>query len=126
VVSLVAEFGSHERQAAEELEQWKTHHEERRVMDASPTAITLATLRNGEELDSMEKRAGDGEIAVRGRPGGSNVTSPQPAARHGELAQVFPATAAAAERRLRMDGVICGSRSLRGKRFGRRLTGRSR
>jgi hypothetical protein len=39
VVSLVAELRGHERQAAEELEQWKTHHEERRVIDASPAAI---------------------------------------------------------------------------------------
>ena len=29
-----------ERQAAEELGQWKTHHEERKVIDASQAAIT--------------------------------------------------------------------------------------
>jgi hypothetical protein len=28
VVSLVAELRGHERQAAQELRQWKTHHEE--------------------------------------------------------------------------------------------------
>src|SRR5450759_2918720 len=54
-----------------------------------------------EELDSLEKRAGDGEIAWRGRPGGSSVASPQPAARYGERTQVHPANAAAADGRLR-------------------------
>jgi hypothetical protein len=47
VVSLVAELRGHERQAAEELGQRKTHHEVRKVIDASPAAITLA----------LEKRA---------------------------------------------------------------------
>jgi hypothetical protein len=32
VVSLLAEPRGHERQEAEELGQWKTHHEERRVL----------------------------------------------------------------------------------------------
>jgi hypothetical protein len=40
VVSPVAELRDHERQAAEELGQWKTHHEERKVIDASQAAIT--------------------------------------------------------------------------------------
>jgi hypothetical protein len=95
VVSLVAELRGHERQAAEELEQWKTHREEHKVIDASPAAITLALLLTDEELDSLEKRAGDGEIARADDPGGSDVASPQPAARCGEPAQVFPANAAA-------------------------------
>jgi len=47
VVSLVAELRGHERQAAEELGQRKTHHEVRKVIDASPAAITLV----------LEKRA---------------------------------------------------------------------
>jgi hypothetical protein len=34
VVSLVAELRGHQRQAAEEVEQWKTHHEERKTVDA--------------------------------------------------------------------------------------------
>ena len=42
VVSLVAELRGHERQAAQELERWKTHHEVRKVIDASAAAITLA------------------------------------------------------------------------------------
>jgi hypothetical protein len=71
------------------LERWKTHPEERKVIDASPAAITLALLLTDEELDSLEKRAGDTEIAWRGRPGGLDVASLQPAARHGEPAQVF-------------------------------------
>jgi len=40
----------------------------------------------------------------------------KPAARHGEPAQVFPANAAPPGARPRMDGVICGCRSLPGKR----------
>jgi hypothetical protein len=68
-------------------------------MDASPATITPATLRNNEELDSLENSAGDGdgEIPREERPGGSDVASPQPAARHGEPAQVFPANAAVAD-----------------------------
>jgi hypothetical protein len=61
----------------------------RNCSSGRPAAITLALLLTDEELDSLEKRAGDGEIAERGRPGGSNVARPQPAARHGEPAQVF-------------------------------------
>jgi hypothetical protein len=65
VVSLVAELRGHERQAAEELEQWKTHHEERRVIDASPAAITLALLVTpAEEVEralEMEKSRGADE-----------------------------------------------------------------
>jgi hypothetical protein len=80
--------------------------EKREPLDASPAATTLALLLTDEELDSLEKRAGDGEIAGRGRPGRSDVASPQPAARHGEPAQVLPAHGAPADGRPRMDGVI--------------------
>jgi hypothetical protein len=55
-VSLVAELRGDERQAAEELEQRKTHVEERKVIDASQAAITLALLLTDEELDSLAKR----------------------------------------------------------------------
>ena len=75
VAALVAELRGHEQQAAAELEQWKTHHEERWLIDASPAAITLALLLTDEELDSLERRAGDGEIAMGGRPGGSDQMS---------------------------------------------------
>jgi hypothetical protein len=109
VVSLVAELRGHERQAAEEFGQGKTR-EERKVIDASPAAIRLALLMTDQELDSLEKRAGDGEIAVRGRPGGRLLESPQPAAPHGEPTQVLHANAAAADGRPRLDGVICWSR----------------
>jgi hypothetical protein len=62
----------------------KTHHEERRVIDASPAAITLATLLTGEELDSLEEGgAGDGEIVGTGRPGGSDVGKPSTCSRTG-------------------------------------------
>jgi hypothetical protein len=38
VLSLFAELRAHERQATEEVEQWKTHHEERKVIaDRSQT-----------------------------------------------------------------------------------------
>jgi hypothetical protein len=47
VVSLFAELRGHERQAAEEFGQRKTHHEERKVIDASPAAIKPAA-RHGE------------------------------------------------------------------------------
>jgi hypothetical protein len=48
------------------------------------------------EFADLEKGAGDGdgEIAMGGRPGGADVASPQPAARHSEPAQVLPANAA--------------------------------
>jgi hypothetical protein len=80
VVSLVAELLPRARQTAEELGQGKTRGEECKVIDASPAAITLALLLTDEELDSLAKRAGHGEIAERGRPRGSNVASPQPRA----------------------------------------------
>jgi hypothetical protein len=53
----------HERQAAQELEEWKAHIEEREVIDTSEAAIRRALLLTDEELDSLEKRAGDGDIA---------------------------------------------------------------
>ena len=48
------------------------------MIDASPAAITLALLLTDEELDSLEKCAGDGEIAKGGRSGGSDVTGCAP------------------------------------------------
>ena len=54
VVSLVAETARpRARQTAEELEQWKTHHEDRKAIDTSPAAITLALLLTDEEWDSL-------------------------------------------------------------------------
>ena len=44
LVSLLAELRGHERQGAEELKQRKTHVEERKVIDASPAAISLARI----------------------------------------------------------------------------------
>lgn len=57
VVSLFAELRGHERQAAEELEQWKTHIEERKVIDASPAAITLGMVCSREQLLEMKRKA---------------------------------------------------------------------
>src|ERR1035437_756577 len=118
---MVAELRAQERQAAEELGQWKTRAEERRVIDASQAAITLAMLM-AAELEEVEKRAGVGEIAGRRRPDGPDVASPQPAALHGEPARVFPANASAPERRPRLAGVIgwSGIRSAAKDRFRRR------
>jgi len=84
VVSLVPELRGHERQPAEELEQWKTRVEERKVIDAlTPAAITLGLLMTPAELEQLEniarnwrgrrwsprrdRRWGPG---TRGRPGG--------------------------------------------------------
>jgi hypothetical protein len=53
VVSLVAELRGHERRAVGELEQGNTSHEERKVVDASPAAITLATICTREQLAEM-------------------------------------------------------------------------
>jgi hypothetical protein len=53
VVSQVADLRGHERQAAEEFKQRKTHVEERKPLDASPAAVTLALLLTDEELDSL-------------------------------------------------------------------------
>jgi hypothetical protein len=39
------------------LGQRKTHHEERKVIDASPAAITLAMICTWEQLEEMERQA---------------------------------------------------------------------
>ena len=57
VASLLAELRAHERQAAEELEQWKTHVEEHKVIDASPAAITLGMVCSPEQLLEMKRKA---------------------------------------------------------------------
>jgi hypothetical protein len=44
MVSRVAELGGHERQAADQLGRWNTHREERRVIETSPAAVTLAAI----------------------------------------------------------------------------------
>ena len=48
--SVVAELRGHERQAAQELERWKTHHEVRKVIDASAAASALALEKRVLEL----------------------------------------------------------------------------
>jgi hypothetical protein len=101
LVSLLAELSSHERQPTEELGQWKTRVETSKPLDASPASVTLAMLMATAEPEELEKGAGAGEFAGRGRPGGPDVASPQPAARHGEPAQIFLANAATADGRPR-------------------------
>ena len=57
VVSLVAELRGHERQAAEELDQWKTHGEERKPLDEPPAMVTLAMLFTWRSQVDLERRA---------------------------------------------------------------------
>jgi hypothetical protein len=57
VVSLVNELRGYEWQAAEELEQWKTHHAAPKPLDASSAAVTLAMICTREQLEEMERRA---------------------------------------------------------------------
>jgi hypothetical protein len=57
VVSLVAELRGHARQAAEELEQWKTRVKVRKPLDVSPAAVTLAMLMTTAELEQLERNA---------------------------------------------------------------------
>jgi hypothetical protein len=69
VVSLVAELCGLGRQAVRGI--GPVEDGGRGVtLDVSPAAIKLALLLTDEELDSLEKRAGVGEIARGGRPGG--------------------------------------------------------
>jgi hypothetical protein len=56
VVSLVAELRGHERQAAEELGQWKRHVEERKPPDASQAAMTLAVICTKAQMGEMERK----------------------------------------------------------------------
>jgi hypothetical protein len=79
VVSLVAELRGHERAGSRGSGPVENALREASGIDASPAAIMLALLLTDEELDSLEKKAGDGEIAGHGRPGGADVASPQPA-----------------------------------------------
>jgi hypothetical protein len=57
VVSLVAELRGHERPGAEELGQWKTHHEERKTIDASQAAITLSRVFTVPQLEEFREKA---------------------------------------------------------------------
>jgi hypothetical protein len=53
VVSLVNELRRHERRVAEELEPWKTHVEERKVIDASPGSWKVHNSIAGNESDRL-------------------------------------------------------------------------
>jgi hypothetical protein len=57
IIRLIAELLQHERQAAQEMGQWKTGVEERKTSDASPAVFTLAQLCTPEELEAIERRA---------------------------------------------------------------------
>ena len=56
VVLMVAELRGHNRRVAEDLGQRKTRVEERKPLDASPAAVTLALLLTDQELNSLEER----------------------------------------------------------------------
>jgi hypothetical protein len=56
VVSLVAELRGQERRVVGKLGLWKTHHEERKSLDASPAAIALAMICTREQLGRWSKR----------------------------------------------------------------------
>jgi hypothetical protein len=88
VVSLVAEQGGHERQAAEELERWKTRGEERKAVDPrrrwSPWPCSLRGgarwIWNGGRWNRRrrwsprrDRRSG----CARDRPGGSGPHCPR-------------------------------------------------
>src|SRR5437899_3122781 len=58
LVSLLAELRAHEQQAAQELSQWQTRSvvEERKVLDATPAAVALATILTLEQLEELERK----------------------------------------------------------------------
>jgi hypothetical protein len=62
VVAMVAELRAHEKQAAEELDQWKAPAESKTVI-FNQTTITLGLLLTDAELDAIEKRAIEAEKA---------------------------------------------------------------
>jgi hypothetical protein len=53
---LLAELRAHERQAAEELCQWKVAFDERKVADATPRAIELALVMSAPELLALRAK----------------------------------------------------------------------
>ena len=53
---MLAELRAHERQAAEELGQWKAVIEERKMSDATPAAISLAMICSREQLEEMRAK----------------------------------------------------------------------
>ena len=53
--ALLAELRAHERQAAEELCQWKAVIEERKMRDATPAAITLAIIQPNTALELFSR-----------------------------------------------------------------------
>ena len=55
---LLAELRAHEQQAAQELSQWqaKSVAEERKVVEATPAALALASMLSLEQLEELEKK----------------------------------------------------------------------
>jgi Terminase small subunit len=54
---LLAELRAHEKQAAEELEQWKTHIDVHKTVDVTPAAFALAAVCTREQLLEMKRKA---------------------------------------------------------------------
>ena len=55
VVSLVAELRAHERRPAEELEPWKTHHEERKPPMPTGSSRSFRGKRFGRRLTDRSR-----------------------------------------------------------------------
>jgi hypothetical protein len=55
---LLAELRAHEQQAAQELSQWQAKNvvEERKVLEATPAALALASMLSLEQLEELEKK----------------------------------------------------------------------
>jgi hypothetical protein len=57
VMALSAELRALERQAAEELAQWKVVIEAQKVVDVTPAAVMLGMLMSKEQLQDLKRRA---------------------------------------------------------------------
>jgi hypothetical protein len=55
---LLAELRAHEQQAARELSQWNSKNvaEERKVVEATPAALALASMLSLEQLEELERK----------------------------------------------------------------------
>ena len=57
VLAMSAELRALERQAAEELAQWKVVIEAQKVVDVTPAAVMLGMLMSKEQLQDLKRRA---------------------------------------------------------------------
>jgi hypothetical protein len=66
VMALSAELRAIERQAAEELAQWKVVIESRKVLDATPAAVMLGMIMSKEQLLELKRKALEVQAQVQG------------------------------------------------------------